>query len=141
MSEFSAFFAQAAAIETTEDCVVSKRFKDKDGKPIPWKLRSITEEENQELRKAATKKVKGRNGMYNPEFDSNDYLAKMVGASVVYPNLKDSELQKSYGVRGAEALLRKMLLPGEFTALMERVQALNGYDQEDLNELVDEVKN
>lgn len=140
MSEFSAFFAQAAAVAATEEFVVSKRFKDKDSKPIPWKLVSITEDENQELRKAATKKVKGRNGVYTPEFDTNDYLAKMVGASVVYPNLKDVELQKSYGVRGAEALLRKMLLPGEFTALMERVQALNGYDQ-DLNELVDEVKN
>ncbi|MEK4854788.1 phage portal protein [Paenibacillus sp. FSL H7-0756] len=140
MSEFSAFFAQTAAIETTEDFVVSKRFKDKEGKAIPWKLRSITEDENQELRKAAMKKVKGRNGVYTPEFDSNEYLAKMVGASVVYPNLKDAELQKSYGVRGAEALLRKMLLPGEFTALMEHVNALNGYDQ-DMNELVDEVKN
>lgn len=139
MSEFSAFFAQTAAIETTEDFVVSKRFKDKEGKAIPWKLRSITEDENQELRKAAMKKVKGRNGVYTPEFDSNEYLAKMVGASVVYPNLKDAELQKSYGVRGAEALLRKMLLPGEFTALMEHVNALNGYDQ-DMNELVDEVK-
>ncbi|MEK3867683.1 MULTISPECIES: phage tail assembly chaperone [Paenibacillus] len=140
MSEFSAFFAQAAAVEATEDFIVSKRFKDKDGKAIPWKLASITEDANLELRKASTKKVKGRNGMYTPEFDSNDYLAKMVGASVVYPNLKDAELQKSYGVRGAEALIRKMLLPGEFTVLVERVQALNGYDQ-DLNELVDEVKN
>ncbi|NQX45347.1 phage portal protein [Paenibacillus tritici] len=140
MSEFSAFFAQAAAIEATEEFIVSKRFKDKEGKPLPWKLRSITEDENQELRKAAMKKVKGRNGAYTPEFDSNEYLAKMVGASVVYPNLKDAELQKSYSVRGAEALLRKMLLPGEFTALMEHVNALNGYDQ-DLNELVDDVKN
>ncbi|MNW69264.1 Phage XkdN-like protein [compost metagenome] len=78
--------------------------------------------------------------MYTPEFDSNDYLGKMVGASIVYPNLKDADLQKSYGVRGTDVLLRKMLLPGEFTALLERVQALNGYDQ-DLNELVDEVKN
>ncbi|MEC0171652.1 phage tail assembly chaperone [Paenibacillus graminis] len=140
MSEFSAFFAQAAAVEATEEFVVSKRFKDKDGKPIPWKLTSITEEENLELRKASNKKVKGRNGVYTSEFDPNEYLAKMVGASVVYPNLKDAELQKSYGVKGADALLRKMLLPGEFTVLAERVQALNGYDQ-DLNELVDEVKN
>ena len=32
-----------------------------------------------------------------------------------------------------------MLLPGEFAALGERVQALNGFDR-DMNELVDDVK-
>lgn len=140
MSEFAAFFAQTAAVQATEDFVVSKRFKGTDGKAIPWKLSSITEDENQELRKAATKKVKGRNGSYTQDFDSNDYLSKLVGLSVVYPDLKDAELQKSYGVRGADALLRKMLLPGEFARLVERVQALNGFET-DTNELMEEVKN
>jgi len=31
-------------------------------------------------------------------------------------------------------------LPGEYTALIQKVQELNGFDKE-LNELVDEVKN
>lgn len=119
--------------------MVSIRFKDAEGKPVPWKLRSITEEENQECRRAATRKVKGKNGVYTPEIDPNDYMAKLMVTSVIYPDLKNSELQKSYGVLGAESLLRKMLLPGEFAALGERVQALNGFDR-DMNELVDEVK-
>lgn len=64
----------------------------------------------------------------------------MVTATVVYPNLKDAALQETYGVKGAEALVRKMLLPGEFTKLTDQVQTLNGFDQ-DINELVEDVKN
>ncbi|MBY9079047.1 phage portal protein [Paenibacillus sp. HN-1] len=140
MSEFSMFFAQNVSCDTTEEFIVSSRFKDQDGNPVPWKLRSMTEDENQECRKAATRKVKGKNGIYTPEIDANDYMAKLMTASVEYPDLKNAELQRSYGVLGAEALLRKMLLPGEFAALGERVQTLNGFAT-DMNELVDEVKN
>ncbi|MGW8823645.1 phage tail assembly chaperone [Paenibacillus lautus] len=140
MSDFSMFFAGYSSAEITEEFVVSVRFKNAEGSPVPWKLRSITEEENQECRKAATRKVKGKNGVFTPEIDPNDYMAKLMVSSVIYPDLKNSELQKSYGVLGAESLLRKMLLPGEFAALGERVQALNGFDR-DMNELVDDVKN
>lgn len=100
----------------------------------------MNEEENQECRKAATRKVKGKNGTYTTDIDPNEYMAKLMTASIVHPDLKNTELQRSYGVMGAEALLRKMLLPGEFAALGERVQALNGFAT-DMNELVDEVKN
>lgn len=60
MSELSLFFAQNAACDTTEEFVVSQRFKDKEGKAAVWKLRSMNEDENQECRKAATRKVKGK---------------------------------------------------------------------------------
>lgn len=140
MSELSLFFAQNAEVETMEDFVVSTRFKDKDNKPVPWKLRSITEGENQEIRKSATKRTKGKYGQYNSEIDTNDYSAKLIASSVVFPELKNAELQKSYGVVGAEKLLQKMLLPGEYSALLEKVQALNGFDN-DINDMVDEVKN
>ncbi|OAB26194.1 phage portal protein [Paenibacillus macquariensis subsp. defensor] len=140
MSDLSMFFAQNAAVEVAEEFAVSERFKDKEGKPVKWKLRSISEEENQELRKSATKRVKGKHGIYTPETDTNEYLAKMVVASVVYPDLKNAEIQKSYGVMGAERLVRKMLLPGEFSNLLDKVQAMNGFDR-DINELVEQVKN
>ncbi|WP_248930136.1 phage tail assembly chaperone [Paenibacillus hamazuiensis] len=140
MSDLRVFYAQNAAIDITEEVVVSERFKDEQGQPVPWKLRSMTEAENEECRKAATRRVKGKNGMYVPETNSEEYIARLVVASVVFPNLKDAELQSSYGVLGAENLLRKMLLPGEYTTLIQKVQELNGFDQ-DINELVDDVKN
>lgn len=140
MSDLSMFFAQNVAVEVAEDFEVSPRFKDKEDKPVKWKLRSISESENQELRKSSTKKVKGKGGVYTNDFDSNEYLSKMVVACVSYPDLKNAELQKSYGVIGAEKLLNKMLLPGEFGGLLERVQTMNGFDR-DINDLVEEVKN
>ncbi|KWX87048.1 phage portal protein [Paenibacillus riograndensis] len=140
MSELSMFFAQNVACDTTEEFVVSQRFKDKEGQPVAWKLRSMTEDENQECRKAATRKVKGKSGVYTSEIDPNDYMAKLMTSIVVHPDLKNAELQRSYNVLGAEALLRKMLLPGEFAALGERVQALNGFAT-DMNELVEGVTN
>ncbi|MCW2277731.1 phage tail assembly chaperone [Heliophilum fasciatum] len=140
MGDLSAFFAQNVTTDITEDFVVSQRFKDKDGKPVPWTLRTMTEAENEEIRKAATRTVKGKGGIKTPETNVDEYLAKLTVASVVFPNLKDAELQKSYGVIGAEALLRKMLLPGEYAALVEKVQEMNGYDK-DMNDLVEEVKN
>jgi hypothetical protein len=140
MSDLSAFYAQNVTASVTEEIVVSPRFLNKSGKPIPWMVSSMTEEENESIRKAATRRVKGRNGQYSMETDSAEYLAKLVTASVTFPDLKNAELQKSYGVMGAEALLHKMLLPGEYANLVQKVQELNGFDA-DMNELVEEVKN
>lgn len=140
MSDLSLFFAQNTAAEATEQFVVSERFKDKEGQPVSWQLRSMTEAENEECRKSATRKVKGKNGSYTAETNTDEYLAKLVVSSIHYPNLKDAELQKSYSVLGAENLLRKMLRPGEYASLVQRVQDINGFNQ-GLNELADEVKN
>ena len=58
---------QAFMIEKKEEVfeyVASKNFKDENGKPIPWKLKTITAKENEDLRKQfeldATSKVKLR---------------------------------------------------------------------------------
>lgn len=140
MSDLQAFFAQNVESDITEEFVVSERFRGADGKPISWKLRTVTEAENEEIRKSATKRVKGKNGMKVPETNPEEYTAKLAAASVVYPSLKDAELQKSYGVLGAEDLLKKMLLSGEYAALIQKVEELNGYNR-DINEVVEEIKN
>lgn len=100
----------------------------------------MTEADNEVIRKAATKRVDIKKGVSVPETDPNTYMAKLVVASVAFPSLKDAALQESYGVKGAEDLLRKMLLPGEYSSLAEKVQQINGFDK-DMNELVDDVKN
>ncbi|GAA3410399.1 phage portal protein [Paenibacillus hodogayensis] len=140
MSDLSMFFAQSAVADTTEEVVVSERFKDKDGQPAAWKLRSMTQAESEECRKAATKYGKGKNGVRLPEVDPDEYMAKLAVSSVIFPDLRNAELQKSYGTLGAESLLRHMLLPGEYAVLLEKVQELNGFDKS-LDELVDEAKN
>lgn len=140
MSSLQAFFAKNTTAEITEEVIVSERFKDENGKPIPWKIRAITESENEQLRKAATQYVKGPGGRRVAEIQPEVYMAKVVVSSVVFPDLKNAELQKSYGVLGAEDLLKRMLLSGEYARLVQAVQEVNGFDK-DINELVEEVKN
>lgn len=139
MSDLQSFFSQNAELESVVEFVVSKRFK-KNGEPIVWKLRTITEDENTAIRKSATRMVKGKSGARVSETDPEEYLSKLAAASVIYPELKDSELQHSYGVMGAESLIRKMLLAGEYAALLQKVQEINGFDA-DINEVAAEIKN
>ena len=140
MSSLQAFFAQNVRSEIVEEVIISDRFKDENGKPIPWKIRALTEGEVEEIRKAARKYIKGKGGQRIPETDPDEFAAKIAVASVVFPDLKNAELQKSYGVLGAEDLLKKMLLSGEYATLIQKVQEINGFDK-DINDLVDEVKN
>lgn len=141
MHDLKSFLAQNAQTAEEIEIIVSPRFKNEKG-PISWKLRSLTTEEDESIRKACTKKVQvpGRKGMFQPETDSNQYLGKLVAACVVYPELTSAELQDSYKVMGADQLLKAMLLPGEFTDLLNKVQEINGYIVT-ADELVDDAKN
>ncbi len=132
----NAFLAQNALKIENEKHVISERFIDNEGKPIPWEIRALSEEENQALRKSATKVVSHKRYIV-PETDYDLYLARMTAEAVVFPNLKDAELQKSYGVLGADELLGKMLTAGEYAKLLEVVQEVNGFNRD----LVEEAKN
>ena len=141
MSNFAAFMAGNAKTIDTVEYVVSKRFVEKN-EPIKWVFKPIGSDLDEALRKECTKKVPiaGKRGQYNQETDTDKYIAKMCVACTVYPNLNDAELQDSYGVKSGEELLRKMLLPGEYTDLKTKIMEINGYDLS-MDELVDEAKN
>ena len=141
MSDFSVFMAGNAQKAETVKYVASKRFGTKD-KPVEWELKAIDSDLDEAIRKDCTKKVPvaGKRGQYTQETDTDKYIAKMCAACTVYPNLNDAELQDSYGVKSADALLRKMLLPGEYTEYKAKVMEVNGYDMS-MEELVDEAKN
>lgn len=121
--------------------IASKRFLDEDGKPIEWEIKSITTAEDESLRNACQKLV--RNGKkLEPlqELDTSKYLGKLAAACTVEPNLNDAELQKAYGVLGADNLLKTMLKPGEYSAYLLKVQEINGYG-DTMEDLVEEAKN
>ena len=141
MSDFAVFMAGNAQKAETVKYVASKRFGAK-GKPVEWELKAIDSDMDELIRKECTKKVPiaGKRGQYTQETDTDKYIAKMCAACTVYPNLNDAELQDSYGVKSADALLRKMLLPGEYTEYKAKVMEVNGYDMS-MEELVDEAKN
>lgn len=141
MSNLSAFLAQNALKAENVKYPASKRFIEK-GKPIDWEIQPVTSDEDEALRKSCTKRVQvpGKRGAYIPETDFEKYLGTLAAKCVVFPNLNDAELQNSYGVMGADALLKTMLLPGEYQELLKKVQEVNGFDVP-LDELVEEAKN
>lgn len=142
MGNLSGFLAQNALKVENVKYVVSKRFLDENGQPIPWEIRCITSTEDEALRKACTKRVPvpGKRNQFTPETDYNLYLGKLAAKCTAYPNLDDAELQNSYGVMGADALLKTMLTPGEYADYLTKVQEVNGFEVT-FEDAVDEAKN
>ena len=141
MSNFAVFMAGNTNKDEVIKYVASSRFVEK-GKPVEWEIKSIDSDLDEALRKECTKKVPipGKRGQYNQETDTDKYIGKMCAACTVYPNLDNAELQDFYGVKSADALLKKMLKPGEYTEYKAKVMEINGYDMS-MEELVDEAKN
>ena len=141
MSDFRMFMVGSGESEVV-DYVASKRMVDEKGNPLAWKLKAIDSDLDERIRKECTKKVavNGKRGQYVPETDTDKYMAKLCVACVVYPNLNDVELQDFYGVKDAEALLKKMLKPAEYTELKVRVNEVLGYDLS-MEDEVEEAKN
>ncbi len=118
-----------------KEVIVSNRFKDND-KVVPFIIRPITQEENKLLIKKYTKKDKKGTEV----FDRAEYVQALTASAVVFPDLKNAELQNAYGVLGESNLLQKMLYVGEYAELAIAVQEISGLDK-DINNDIEEAKN
>lgn len=126
MSNLSAFLHPAAPEE--KEIVISNRFVGEDGNPVPFKIRPLTQEENEALVKAATLKRKGPNG-YTQEFDRLRYSRSVVVAATVFPDFKSTELCEGYGVLDPMMVPSKMLYAGEYQKLADAIAELSGIDE------------
>ena len=85
--------------------------------------------------------VKGKPNVFRPKLNTSKYIAKMLCACIVEPNLYDKELQDSYGVMTPDELLKEMIDdPGEYQELAAFVQNFNGFNTT-LDDKVEEAKN
>ena len=141
MGNLTAFLAQNARQVENVKLVVSDRFTDEDGKPLEWEVRCISSRDDETLRRDCQYRVQvpGKRGSFRQEFDNVLYLAKLAAACTVYPNLNDAELQDSYGVMGAEALLKAMLTSGESANYFQKAQEVCGFTP--IEELTEQAKN
>ena len=127
--DLNAFFMENVETELTDEVVISKRFKDADGKLVPFKIQAITSTRDTQIKKQCEKKELNKaTGQLMITTDYDEYLARLVTECTVYPNFKSKELQDSWGVLGADQLINKMLLPGELTELSKQIQRLNGFE-------------
>ena len=143
MSNLSLFLKQNKKVKENTTFPATKSLTDENGNPLKWVIKPLTTKENEDIRESCTVEipVKGKPNMFRPKVNTNQYLAKMIAASVIEPNLYNAELQDSYGVKTPEELLKEMVDdPGEYNDFATFIQQFNGFNTS-INDKVEEVKN
>ena len=143
MSNFSRFMKQNKIVKKNEKFAPTKSLTGEDGKPLKWEFKHITSKQNEDLRESNTYDVpiKGKPNMFRGKLNSSKYLADMIVASTVVPDLYNKELQDSYGVKTPNDLLFALVDdPGEYSDLCVWVQQFQGFT-ETIDDKVDEAKN
>lgn len=143
MSKFAKFMKANKAVKENEMHAATASLCDDKGNPLEWEFRHITSKENETIRESCMIEVPvtGKPNMFRPKLKTNEYIRKMIVASVVMPDLFDAELQDSYGVKTPEDLLMAMVDdPGEYNDLAAYVQKFQGFNVS-FEDKVDEAKN
>jgi hypothetical protein len=135
MSALSAFLHPAVTCEEKE-IIISKRFLGEDGKPVPFKIRALTQEKNAAIVRTATR-MKLVNGQLQESIDANELSARTIVEATVFPDFRSAELCEAYGTKDPVQVPGKMLLAGEFGRLIDAVSKLSGFDKS----LDEEAKN
>jgi len=133
-------FLHPVEVDETKKVIISKRFLDEDGNPVPFEIKPMSQEENQRLTKKFTR-GKYVNGNKVDVFDSKAYTNAMIVACTVQPDFADSEMCKAYGCIDPEAVPARMLRAGEYTALVQEIMQFNGFDPDSKLKEEEEAKN
>lgn len=143
MGNLSLFLKKNKKVKTNAQYPATKSLCGEDDKPLEWEIRPLTTKESENIRTECTIEVPvtGKPGMFRPKVNSEMYIAKLIAACVVFPDLYNAELQDSYGVKTPEDLLKEMVdNPAEYNAFADFVQSFSGLD-ETLADKVEEAKN
>ena len=143
MSNFSRFMKKNKIAKENTTFPATKSLVDEQGNPLLWTIKPLTTKENDDIRDECMidVPVKGKPNVYRPKLNTSKYIAKMMCACIVEPNLHNKELQDSYGVMTADELLKEMIDdPGEYNKFLAYVQEFNGFDS-NMEDKVEEAKN
>lgn len=143
MSKFSRFMKSNKKVRECGKYAPTDSLTDDNGNPLEWKFRPLTSKENEELRDSCTIEVPvtGKPNIFRPKLNTSKYLAKMIVASTVYPDLYDKELQDSYEVMTPEDLLYALVdNAGEYQEFSVWMQKYQGFTKT-LEDKVEEAKN
>ena len=143
MSKFSKFMRANKIERANEKYAPTASLVDENGNPVEWEFRHITSKENEAIRDACTMEVQvtGKPNLYRPKVNTGQYLAKLIVASTVVPDLYDKELQDSYGVMTPEDLVYAIVDDaGEYQEFSLWMQKFQGFTK-NMDEKVEEAKN
>lgn len=125
MSKLSAFLNPVSA-EQEREVVISNRFQDEKGNPVPFRIRAITQEENDKIVNSCKRRLK--NG--EETVDTRLLGRKLVVAATVEPDFRSTEICEHFGTLDPLEVPGKMLLSGEYSRLMEAINDLSGFNDD-----------
>lgn len=134
MSKLSTFL-NPENIQEEREVVISSRFKDDKGNPVPFKIRAMTQAENDQNVKLCTKKRRVGN-QTEEYFDNIEFSRRTIVEATVEPDFRAKEMCDAYGVLDPLLVPGKMLRPGEYSRLMQEINELSGFA-----DLEEEAKN
>lgn len=123
----------------TYQVAISDRFLDDDGNPIKWEIEALLPNQYMRIVNNAGAKIDPKTKEVTLD-DTSASLYELIGKCIKYPDLKDVDLQDSYGVVGVPALIDAMLNAKEFLLLNNVLTEIHTADK-DVNDLVNEIKN
>ncbi len=136
--DLKAFLNNGNRTTETFEYIPTKKFKDEEGKVIPWIFKKLSIDEYEKIRDESTAINFNEKGM--SKFNNTLFNKKFVCGSVVEPNLNNAELQDSYGVKKPEDLITKMFdNVGEYYNLLGYLLEVNGFKS--FREDVEDAKN
>ncbi|WP_168120963.1 XkdN-like protein [Paenibacillus sp. HB172176] len=139
MSTLQEFLNSNPIDNLTAEIAISDRFKDKAGKLLKFKIKAMTNDEFDEIRKRATQ-MDFKKGKKNVEFNVMAFNESIVINNTLDPDFRNADSIKAMGCTAPEQYLTKVLLAGEIAELSQQIQKLSGFEQ-DLSDLVEEAKN
>lgn len=136
MSTLQAFLNENLVSDITDEVAISKRFKDKEGNLLKFKIRAQTTEEFADAQKYATGNYKRGKEL---TVDTTKLMSRTVIDCTVEPSFRDADSIKKTGCMSAEQYLNKVLTAGEIANLYNEISKISGF--ESMQDLVDEAKN
>ena len=137
MSALKAFL-QPPVTGVTKEVIVSDRFKDEFGKPVPFVIKAISQKENEKLARMSREMAK-INGAPVEKLNNVLYTKRLINACVQEPDFSNQEICKYYGTEDPLDVPSQMLSIGEYNRLSEAIMELNG--MRDSGEIMEEAKN
>lgn len=131
-------FLHPVELKQEKEVVISKRFQDSEGKLVPFKIRTISQEENEALSKRSVR-IKKIDGRQFEALDDLEYTRRLIVACTVYPDFTNSELCQAYGVMDPLMVPGKMLISGEYKRLLQAIMEFNDFTS--AVDLEEEAKN
>ena len=133
MSEFKAFLKGNVG-DVVNAQLKLERFSE------PISLRPLTPDEGDAITKLCYINKAGKKGKQEREFDVAKYNREICLASIVHPDLNNTEIQESYGVMGADSLYSKLFLLGEANEILQEIMDISGFNSS-IDEEIEKAKN